>query len=253
MRRGSLDVLELAGLGAGVDAVVTTRRGGVSAGPYRSLNLGDHVGDDPACVAENRRRLADAMGEDEGALVIARQVHGHRAAVVRRGDSPGDADALVTTDPTALLVVLVADCVPIVLHDPVARVLALVHAGWRGTVAGVVARAVGEAASLGAVASRCTAVLGPCISGRSYEVGAEVAEAFERCGRGDAVERDATGRATVDLHRATAAQLLEAGLDGRNVTASSWSTDGGTTFFSDRAQRPCGRFAVAARLTGAAP
>jgi polyphenol oxidase len=136
----------------GVDVLVTTRRGGISAGPYASLNLSFNVGDEPAAVLENRRRAAAALGARLDDVVVAEQVHGAVAAVVGAADRgrgarpdaaavPG-ADALVTADPGTTLAVLAADCVPVVLYDPVAHVLACAHAGWRGTVAAAAAAAV---------------------------------------------------------------------------------------------------------------
>ena len=140
---GPLELVGLASIQAlGAEAVVTTRRGGVSGGPYASLNLGDHVGDDPTAVAENRRRLAGFFGVATDALVVVRQVHGATAAIVDAATRPNEADALVTADPRVVVCVLVADCVPVVVLDPTARVLAVVHAGWRGTVAGVVGATV---------------------------------------------------------------------------------------------------------------
>ena len=167
-RRASLDVVVLEALETlGVQAIVTTRSGGVSTGPYASLNLGAHVGDESTNVAENRSRLAASMGVAPDALVIARQVHGAGVARVRHGDTPGDADVLVTTEPTVVLCVLVADCVPAVVVDPVARVLAVVHAGWRGVVAQTMIACVDEIVALGADPRRCRAHLGPCISPHS--------------------------------------------------------------------------------------
>jgi polyphenol oxidase len=151
--RGDLQVLTWPAFdGLGADVLVTTRQGGVSAGDYAALNLSLSVGDDPAAVLENRRRVAAALGAGPGDFVYARQVHGGRAQVVtaadrgrgaqRLEDAVADADALVTTQPGTALAILVADCVPIVLLDPVAGVLACVHAGWRGTVARVGAAAL---------------------------------------------------------------------------------------------------------------
>ena len=144
----------------GVDAFVTTRHGGVSAGPYATLNLGLHVGDTEADVLVNRRRVAAALGADLGDFVFCNQVHGRRVAVVsaadrgrgalRLGDAVAVTDALVTTDPGTVLAILVADCVPIILVDPQAGVLACVHAGWRGTVAGVTGAALHAMQGLGA-------------------------------------------------------------------------------------------------------
>ena len=153
------------------------------------------MGDDPGCVLENRRRLAAAFGADPGDFVFARQVHGagvHVVAAADRGrgasldDAIGSAasrrraDALVTASPGVVLAILTADCVPIVLHDPVAGVLACVHAGWRGTVAGVTAAAVAAMRGLGARPSDVIAGIGPAIGADRYQVGPDVHEAVSR-------------------------------------------------------------------------
>ncbi len=168
-----------------LDAFVTTRAGGVSAGGYGALNLSLRVGDDPAHVLENRRRAAAALDADPADFVFAAQVHGNVAQVVGAADRgrgtaaaadaiPG-ADVLVTADPGTVLAVLAADCVPIVLYDPAAHVLACAHAGWRGTVARAAASAVAAMESLGAHPADIVAGIGPAAF--PYQVGAEVADA----------------------------------------------------------------------------
>ena len=120
--------------------VVTDRRGGRSASPYDSFNLGGHVGDDPAAVAANRDRLAGELGVPSAALVWMTQVHGTGVAIVEDAEENpvADVDALVTATPGLVLCVLVADCVPVLLADPVAGVVAAVHAGREGVRRGVV-------------------------------------------------------------------------------------------------------------------
>ena len=170
-----------------VDVLVTTRRGGVSAGPYASLNLSLNVGDDAAAVLENRRRAAAALGAGPEDAVFCEQVHGGVAEMVGASDRgrgtrasadavPG-ADALVTADPGTVLAIMAADCVPVVLYDPVAHVLACAHAGWRGTVARAAAAAVAAMRSLGTRPADVIAGIGPAIAPDRYQVGAEVAEA----------------------------------------------------------------------------
>jgi polyphenol oxidase len=251
-RRSELEVLRLVGIGAlGADAIVTTRVGGVSDAPYDTLNLGDHVGDDPVAVRENRRRLAVAMGVSASGLAVARQVHGTGVVVVHRDadlDALGDADMLVTTDDAIALCILVADCVPIVVVDPIAKVLCVAHAGWRGTASRVAVAAVEAMTALGAQPARCHAAMGPCISARAYQVGDEVAEALCDAGSAHAVVPDGTGRFLADLAGAQRTQLVAAGLCADHVTPPTSWTDGGKRFFSDRAERPCGRFALTARL-----
>ena len=152
--------------------VVTDRRGGRSASPYDSFNLGDHVGDDPAAVAANRGRVARELAVPEDRLVWMSQVHGTGVAVV---DGPQDGpvpatDALVTSTPGLVLCVLVADCVPVLLADPVAGVVAAVHAGREGVRQGVLPAALSAMAGLGARARHVTALLGPAVCGLDYEV-----------------------------------------------------------------------------------
>ena len=185
---GGLQLLTWQALEAsGADAAVTARSGGVSSGPYATLNLSLSVGDDPASVLENRRRLAAGFGASPEDFVFARQVHGAGVRVVGatdRGsgafcldDAIADADALVTGTPGVVLAILTADCVPIVLHDPVAGVLACVHAGWRGTVAGVSAAALAAMQALGSRPSDVIAGIGPAIAAARYQVGPDVHQA----------------------------------------------------------------------------
>lgn len=244
-----------------VDAVATTRHGGVSTGVYATLNLGLHVGDDPAAVVTNRQRAASCVGLDLGDLVFCRQSHGAAVATVSASDrgrgTTDDADALdatdavVTTDPGVGLVVMVADCVPIVLVDPVARVCACVHAGWRGTVAGVTGATVTTMVSLGADPARIVAGIGPAVAPDRYQVGAEVVDAARRAFGPVAdglAPPDGTGRWTFDVSAANVVALTTAGVAPANIHDMGIDT-GHPDLFSDRAQRPCGRFAVLARLT----
>jgi len=247
--------------GQPVDALVTTRGGGVSDGPYASLNLGLHVGDDPGRVHENRQRAAAALGLELSDLVFGAQAHGRKVAVVdaaHRGrgsvaleDAVADVDALVTATPGVGLVALVADCVPLVLYEPVAQVVACVHAGWRGTVARVVDAAVLAMGSLGARPERILAGIGPAIAPDRYKVGPEVADAVLACFAGpatDLVWPDGTGRWHLDLVAANHRTLIEAGVPEANIEACGVATGEGTPFFSDRTVRPCGRFAALAAL-----
>jgi YfiH family protein len=162
------------------------------------------------------------------------------------GSTVGKADALVTSDPGTVLAVLVADCVPIVLYDPGAHVLACVHAGWRGTVARVGQAALAAMATLGARPASVTAGIGPAI-GPGYQVGDEVAQAArESFGEHAPVRPDGTGRWLFDLWAANRRILREAGVPRERIHLAAVPT--GADFFSDRAARPCGRFAAIARL-----
>ena len=246
--------------GLPVDAVVTGRGRGVSSGVYASLNLSLGVGDEPGLVIENRRRAAVAIGVDLDDLVFAHQVHGRDVAVVtdadrgrgtRSVDDAPAADALVTATPALGLAVLVGDCVPIVLVDPVAQVVAAIHAGWRGTVARVTDAALDAMRTLGADPARVVAGLGPAITADRYQVGDEVADAARDCFAGyveGIVRRDGTARWTFDLWAANVRLLVEAGVPRPAIEVSQIGTGPGTPFFSDRTARPCGRFAALARL-----
>lgn len=162
--------------------MVTTRSGGASAPPYASFNLGAHVGDDAGAVAANRARLARELGLAETDLVWMQQVHGRTATVVDgpRQQAVAATDALVTAVPGLALVALVADCVPVLLADPAAGVVAAVHAGRVGARAGVLPAALATMAELGARPDRTEALLGPAVCGECYEVPAEMAADVDR-------------------------------------------------------------------------
>ena len=235
----------------------------MSLDAYESLNLSFAVGDDSWAVVENRRRVARAVGADLGDFVFSRQVHGAGVWVVTVGDrgigayrvdeSVPEADALVTADPSVVLAILAADCVPIVLYDPVAHVLGCVHSGWRGTVARVSQAAVAAMRTLGASTENVIAGVGPAISPDRYQVGADVVDAVRR-GLGGAAAKvirpDGTGKWLLDLWAANRVVLLEAGLAGEhiNIAAIPTGSAGNNLFFSDREVRPCGRLALVARL-----
>jgi YfiH family protein len=240
---------------------MTTRAGGVSAPPYDTLNLALHVGDDPDRVARNRARAAGAFGVEPTSLVFARQVHQSVATVVVAADAgrglgsdddavPGT-DILVTTTDAVTLVVMVADCLPMALVDPGAGVLAVVHAGWRGTAAGAVASALEAMAALGARPTRTAAYLGPAVSPARYQVTAEVRDALASAvpDRLDpSVARpDGPAHWRVDLVAANRQQLLLRGVPAAAITECGATTADGA-FFSDRAERPCGRQGLLARL-----
>jgi len=251
---------EAAELGAAV--AVTTRHGGVSVSPYASLNLGLHVGDVPDRVIANRERAAGTFGVDLGALVFAQQVHGAGVTVVGAADRGRGAhcldeavagtDILVTTEPATVMVILVADCAPIALIDPEARVMAAVHAGWRGTAAGAVGQALGAMAELGGRNDRVVAFIGPAADSDRYQVDEAVRRGLTEATaphalHPDVARADGPEHWLVDLVAANRQQLHLAGVPPAQII------DGGTTtsdddFFSDRAARPCGRFALMAQL-----
>lgn len=177
-----------------------TRKGGVSKPPFDSLNISLKVGDDPDAVTENRDRIRDAMEGRESAWV--RQVAGDGVVRVSRPGLAGEADALVTDEGGFSLVVAVADCVPVALIGDEAGEVAMVHSGWRGTIAEIVARVVREMDGDG-----IRAYIGPCIRGCCYEVSEELAERFaDRFGR-----KVVEGR-YLDLPRAIKRNLEDVGV-----------------------------------------
>ncbi|QIM20649.1 laccase domain-containing protein [Phycicoccus sp. HDW14] len=225
----------------GARRALTGRPGGVSRGPWEGLNLGLHVDDDPGDVAENRRRLGAAVGHP---VVWMDQCHGAEVAVVEAvPDVAPQCDALVTTAPDLALAVLVADCVPVLLASA-SGVVAAVHAGRPGMVAGVVPAAVAAMRGLGADA--VDAVVGPSVCGRCYEVPAEMRAAAA------AVEPVSatvswTGTPAVDVAAGVVAQLraLDVG-----VTWVPGCTRESPDLFSYRASHVTGRFAgVVARAS----
>ena len=245
--RGGLPILALEGVSDfGLDAFVTTRRGGVSAAPYDSLNLATHVGDNPDCVDENRRRVAAALGLESSQLVTTSQVHG---AVVNNVDEwAGEGlvgDSLVTSRHDVALAVMVADCVPLLIVEANGPTFALVHCGWRGLVKGIIAATLARFAQPPTV----HVVIGPHVSPARYEVGPEVAQHFLAVE--GAVRGDVGGRDRLDLGVVAAHQLRHCGVPDAQITLCTDTTDDGGVFFSDRAQRPCGRFAVVARSSNA--
>ncbi len=249
--------------GVGVHVAVTTRTGGVSRGRFASLNLALHVADEDDAVLENRARAAEAFAAALDDCVFAEQIGGatvSRVGAADRGRGARDresaipaTDALVTTDPGTVLAAMAADCMLITLVDPAARVLALVHAGWPGTTAGIIPKSVAAMGECGARPSRTIAAIAPAVSKETYQVGDDVAAAARAAlgeRTGEALRPDGTGRYLFDLPAAARIQLSSAGISPDRVHGSGAVTGPGTPFFSHRFEGPTGRFAVLARLTG---
>ena len=219
----------------GVVHAFTTRVGGISDGPYGSLNLGPltkgESTDHNTSVSENFRRLRKAIGAERTMRTMVKQVHGRGvwqppAEPVRIEDTP-EADAMITDNPLHLLVIRVADCVPILLASKDGRRVAAVHAGWRGIVAGVIPETVER---FGPVAA---AAIGPCISIDHFEVGEEVAAAFDEANLGDTVDRATHAKPHADLRAAARLQLERAGVAGIDTTDRCTYRDA-DEFFSHR-------------------
>ncbi|MBA4860119.1 peptidoglycan editing factor PgeF [Streptomyces sp. PSKA54] len=227
----------------GAHFAFTDRWGGVSAAPYEELNLGGAVGDDPDAVRTNRELAAKSLGLDPAGVVWMNQVHGADVAVV---DGPWDTspvpsvDAIVTVRRGLALAVLTADCVPVLLADPVAGIAAAAHAGRPGMVAGVVPAAVEAMVKLGADPDRITARTGPAVCGRCYEVPdamrTEVA-AVEPV----AYSETSWGTPAVDVTAGVHAQLERLGVRDREQAPVCTLESG--DHFSYRRDRTTGRLA----------
>ncbi|GBD42543.1 Laccase domain protein YfiH [bacterium HR39] len=199
-----------------------TREGGVSEGPYASLNVGLRSGDDPQRVRENRARIARALDVAPERLVTARQVHGTEVVLVEDPFPPEEApeaDALVVERPGLAIGVTTADCAPVLLFDPFGLRAAAVHAGWCGLAAGILERTVGFLRERGTRPHELRAAVGPCIGARSYEVGGDVHEAFLAVDPAHAADFRplGQGRFLFDLAGAARRRLLAAGLEPRRV------------------------------------
>jgi YfiH family protein len=229
-------------LDAGIVAAFTGRAGGSSSAPFATLNLGLRVQDDLRRVLANRRRVATVLGLAGHPWALARQVHGATILHVRAdqaGQGPpeakpplGDGDGLVTADPGVVLVVLTADCAPVLLADPDAGVVGAVHAGWRGLAAGVVEAGVAAMAELGADPGAMVGLVGPAVGGCCYEVGPEVREAVG--GRyAAALATTRNGLPGLDP-AAGAAQALERAGVGQHRVAGECTIDLEDRFFSHR-------------------
>ncbi len=228
-----LEYLEFSGPVEGVEAFSTTRGEVNGRNPYSGVNLCDYVGDDALRVLDARVMLAMQLGIDLDNLVMPRQTHSCRVAVIDAHYMNSDidqqeqvlegVDALVTSMPGVVIGVNTADCVPIVLADEAAGVIAVAHAGWRGTVGRIARAVVEEMCCLGARAEHIVASMGPSICQDCFEVGDEVVEAFSKAGFDlDAiVTRDAsTGKAHIDLRAANRDVLVAAGVPAGNITLS---------------------------------
>ena len=222
-----------------VVAGTTIRVGGASTGVFESLNLGAHVGDDPAAVAENRSRfvtMRDLPGEPDWLT----QVHG-TAVRVAGEPSAAEADAAIARHPAAVVAVLTADCLPILLCARSGDEIAAIHGGWRGLAAGVITSTLSRMAT---APDALMAWLGPAISQSAFEVGDEVRQAFVDldAAAGECFESNEQGRWQADLYGLARLQLRMAGVGA--VYGGEYCTHGDSSrFFSYRRDGECGRMA----------
>ena len=251
---------------------VTYRYGGVSEGSFDSFNMGLHVGDAPEAVGENRKRLAQVLGVDPHHLTCGEQVHGIGVTrvtqeLVGRGvfswdDSIPDSDAIHTNLVNVPLLLLVADCVPVLIYDAVHHAVAVVHAGWRGAIAHIVERTIDSMHdAYGTLPSDCYLFIGPSIGADSFEVSEEIAEQFRQdmhtlgLSQVDQVlryiQRDGQITATphVDLKGYIAACVVQKGVPVEQVSVSSTDTMTTDGCYSYRRDQGCtGRLALFAVL-----
>lgn len=237
-----------AGRSAGVDAMIeplispllpvphafSTRQGGVSQGPYASLNLSPSTGDDPQRVAQNQHRLLEHFGHPPQAAL--HQIHSNRVWVV---DRPGvwEGDGLITAQPGLLLRVGVADCFPLLLYEPQQGVVAALHAGWRGVVGGILLQALELMQQLGCDLGQTRLAIGPGIGPCCFQVGPEVVEAFEQAGFRAAQPDTVAGKFRLDLPAVLHQQARQAGLLPQHTWIGGWCTNHDPRFFSHRRDR----------------
>lgn len=226
---------------------ITTRQGGVSQGPYASLNIGYGTDDSQLSVLRNRHRLAKAVGFPLDYFVMGNQVHGTNVSIVTKKDRSSGAlhkfnaipstDALITNEPGLCLFVMAADCVPLLFFDPVRKVIAATHAGWRGTVNRIASKTVAKMQEV----FQCNptdiwAGIGPSIGSCCYQVGEEVvAQVQNSFGATDKFIDYQKGSPYLDLWTANQTDLLEAGLEKSNIEISGICTKcNHEDFFSSR-------------------
>lgn len=231
-----------------------TRLGGVSTGPYASLNASLSGGDARELVLENRARVALALGARPEKLLGLLQVHSADVVTVTEPWEPGAgprADALVTRVPGLALGVITADCAPVLFADPATGIVGAAHAGWRGAVAGVLEATVEAMAALGAARAGIAAVIGPCIRQASYEVGPDLRDAVLGSAPGDArfFAPGRPGHWQFDLAGYCAARLAAAGLGQVAITPGDTAAEP-DRFFSHRRRTLAGGGPIGHQISG---
>jgi polyphenol oxidase len=243
----------------GIRHAFFTREGGVSDGLYASLNAGVGSDDDPAKVAENRARMAKAVGVTPERFLTAYQIHSPQVAVAQTpwtAETRPRADAIVTRVPGLAVGASTADCGPVLFADPQARVIGAAHAGWRGALAGVLEATIAAMEKLGAERGRIVAAIGPTISRKNYEVGNELVAQFTQADADNArfFAASRPGHAQFDLPGFIASRLAAAGITGVEDLAACTYADP-KLFYSFRrathlAEPDYGRHVNAIAITG---
>lgn len=203
-------------------AAESTRHGGVSPAPFSSLNLGINTADESANVDENRRRFFNTIGAGTFQFASSHQIHGTEILhTVEPGRFDGY-DALITNQPGLLIGVTVADCVPILIYDQLNQAVAAIHAGWRGTVGGIVTKTLTQMQQqFGTSPEQCYAYVGTCIDECSFEVGPEVAEQFDSAFKRDDLSGE---KSFIDLKAANTHLLRNFGIPAAQISVSPFST-----------------------------
>jgi polyphenol oxidase len=237
----------------GLTHAFTTRHGGLSNPPYESFNLAFHVGDDPLHVRQNQQLLSDALGYDLERLVYMRQIHSNIVHIVNENDRfnhPPECDALITNQKNTPLMIMSADCIPIILYDPIQHVIAVVHAGRAGAFLNIIQTCIHTMQS----AFTCNvtdiiAVLGPSIHGCCYEINQDIASEAKRLGYADMITRKACG-IYLHVNHIVTKQLQDIGVNEACIEELSYCTScHNERFFSYRADKhTTGRIAAIALL-----
>lgn len=240
----------------GVEHAIFTRQGGVSGAPWRSLNVGGSVGDDPEHVAANRMRMFEAVGQPDDTMASVWQVHSDRVMVMDRptnGKVPEKADAMITDQPGITLMMRFADCVPIMAFDPARRAVGMAHAGWKGTLSGIAKRLVERLhQTYGSRPEDLLVGIGPSIAVHHYPVGPDVVRAVKsKFGMAsDQFLESSNGEVRFDLWAANRWQLRQAGVPRIEISGvcTACQTE---DWFSHRAEAgKTGRFGALMYLTG---
>jgi YfiH family protein len=248
----------------GLFHAVTTREGGVSTGPFTSLNLGLNTGDVSQHVLRNRRKVLSALGWKSESLISPIQIHGKSVVTVTQnlsgrgtGDSDlglGGADGLVTREKGLMLMIKVADCFPVILYDPLEKAIGLIHAGWRGAASGIITEGIAAmVASFGCKPENIEAGIGPGIGACCFVVGEDVREAFKQQNLGDDVlQTDEGKRLHCDLKKIISRELLTGGLKKGSIgIAAACTCCNGGLFYSHRREKgKTGRMAALIGLKG---
>ena len=234
IEKNQQDLIYMSSTVIGARHAFLTRFGGVSEGPFFSLNLGSNRGDDPAAVRENYRRAASLMGVGIDDCAVTRQVHGNVVRIVTKADRhpcmtpvPYEADGIVTAEKGLPIFCFTADCVPALLLDREAGVAGAIHCGWRSSAADILKNAVEQMESLGARRERICAAMGPAIGRCCFETDEDVPLALSAYLGGDTEglwDRKENGKYLVDLRLANKRRLLQLGLGEENIDLSAECT-----------------------------